>query len=430
MNELKYPKVLVVGINPWIDNTGINTLINFFENWDIDALAHLYTRASLPNTHICNNFFRISEPKVMKSLRKRNLKTGEKVKNGSSDSAELSKEQNIYSKKHSEIMTLAREMVWLLGKWKTKELNNFLDEYDADVLFFPVYSSVYMNRLQNYIRKYTKKPVVLYASDDNYSYKSISKTPLSYIHRFWLRKQEKQLFKSAAKTIVITPKQKEEYDKQFSKNCVVMTKGIDFSDITFKEKPVGEPIKMVYTGKLIIGRWLSLAKIAEAMGEINKSTTKITLDIYTTDILTKEQSAALNKNGCSVKGALKLDEVQKVQEQADVLVFVESLEKKYKYAARLSFSTKITDYLKSGKCIFAIGDKDIAPTDYFKRYDCAIAATSYEEIGEKLKILASDETIIKEYGKKAFDCGKKNHSKELQEKVLLENIKAAMVNEG
>ena len=92
------------------------------------------------------------------------------------------------------------------------------------------------------------------------------------------------------------------------------------------------------------------------------------------------------------------------------MVFVESLEKKYRYTARLSFSTKITDYLKSGKCIFAIGDKDIAPIDYFKRFDSAITATSYEEISEKLKTLIKNQDLIFEYGKKAFECGKQNHS--------------------
>lgn len=425
MSILATPKVLVVGINPWIDNTGINTLINFFDGWDKNSIAHIYTRAKLPNTHMCDKFFRISEPKVMKSLLKRSIKTGEEVFNSNEEAVEASQENQIYNKKHSSLMSLARELVWLLGKWKTKELDKFLDEYDADVLFFPVYANVYMNRLQNYIRKRTKKPVILYVSDDNYSYKSIAKTPLSFFTRFWLRSQEKKLFKNAEKIMVIAPKQKEEYDRLFNTNSVILTKGIDFSAIPYEEKPLNKPVKMVYTGKLIIGRWLSLAKIAEALGEINKDETKVELDIYTTDALTDEQKVKLNRNGCSVKGALTLDEVQAVQKQADILVFVESLEKEFKYTARLSFSTKITDYLKSGKCIFAVGDKDIAPIDYFNRYDSAVTATSYDEIGEKLKELIDNENRIIEYSKKAYDCGKEHHNLELMNKTLVDTINDA-----
>ncbi len=422
---MESPRVLVVGINPWVDNTGINTLINFFDGWDKTRLAHLYTRAGLPSTHMCDRFFRISETKVMRSVLRRKTKTGETVENGTASSADTQEEQQIYRKKHGILMTLARELVWLFGKWKTKELRRFLDDFDADVLFFPVYSTVYMNRLQNYIRKYTKKPVVLYASDDNYSYKSVSRHPLSLLLRFWLRRQEKKLLHTASKIMVISPRQKEEYDRQFHTDCVVMTKGIDFSRYPFEEKPLGSPIRLVYTGKLIIGRWRSLAAIAAALEKINANGERMRLDIYTTDTLTAEQEAALNRGSSGVRGALTLDGVAEVQREADVLVFVESLERKFKNTARLSFSTKITDYLRSGKCIFAVGGEDIAPIDYFNRYGAAITASSYEEIAEKLFSLADDSSLIASYARAAYDCGVAHHSAEEMHRLLVDTIAQA-----
>ena len=371
---MKNKKVLVVGINPWIDNTGINTLIDFFDGWEKENLAHIYTREKLPYTHICENFFRISEPKVLKSVVRRSTKTGERVYNEKTD--ENFSVNVHYRKPASDLKRLLREIIWKFGKWKTPELDKFLDEFSPDVLFFPVYSNVYMTRLQNYIAKKTKKPVILYSSDDNYSYKAIQKNLFSVIKRFWLRRLEKKLFKTAQKIAVISPKQKEEYDKLFKTECEVLTKGIDFDGKEFENWEVKSPIKMVYTGKMIIGRWKSLSLIADALCNINKDEIKMELDIYTTDVLTDEQSKALNKGSTSVRGRLTLEEVKKVQQEADILVFVESLEKKYRYAARLSFSTKVTDYLKNGKCIFAIGDNDIAPVDYFKRYDSAVVATN------------------------------------------------------
>ncbi len=428
---MNVPKVLVVGINPWVDNTGINTLINFFDGWDKDALAHLYTRAGLPNTHMCDRFFRITESKVMHSVFNRRIRTGEEVKNSGHTDTDVAAEGQLYKKKHSGLMTLAREMVWLLGKWKTKELDRFLDDFDADVLFFPIYSTVYMNRIQNYIRRRTRKPVVLYVSDDNYSYKSIPHDPLSLFMRFWLRCQEKKLFKAASNVMVIAPKQKEEYDTLFGTDSVVLTKGVDFSAYPFEEKPLGEPIRLVYTGKLIIGRWLSLAAIAETLEKINADGERMCLDIYTTDTLTPEQEVALNRGGSRVRGALTLDEVAQVQKQADVLVFVESLEKKFKNAARLSFSTKITDYLRSGKCIFAIGDKDIAPIDYFNRYDSAVTACSYGQIGEQLMHLAQEPSLIADYARKAYDCGVTHHDSAAMHRLLIDTIEeAANIGKG
>lgn len=413
------PRVLVVGINPWKDNSGINTLINFFRDWGKESLAHLYTRDGLPNTTICNTFFRISETALIRRILGKRGKTGECVKNSSKED----QVSGLYHRKHSAFMSFAREIVWLIGKWKTVDLKTFLDDFQPDVLFFPIYSTVYMNRLQNYIADYTGKPVILYSSDDNYSYKSISHTPLELLLRFWVRHHERKLFKRADKLLVISPKQKEEYERVFETNCDIMTKGISFNNVVFSEKPLNNPIKMVYTGKMIIGRWKSLSQIALAMKSINIGEEKVQLDIYTTDELSKAQREQLNHSGCHVKGSLTLEEVERVQEEADILVFVESLDKKYKYRARLSFSTKLTDYMRAGKCIFAIGDRDIAPIDYLIRNEAAVVASSNREIKQKLSLLCEQPDLISEYGRRAFECGKKNHNEEKQKQILYKAVK-------
>ncbi len=428
MNQ-KLPKVLVVSTNAWRDNTGINTLIQFFKCWDKNQIAQIYTKSTLPKTEVCDRFFRISENAVMKSVVKRNIKTGSVVENekdvSEENKAAASNEQKLYShggKRFSGILSFCREIVWKFGKWKTKELDKFIEEFNPDVLFMPIYPTVYMGRIQRYIIKKTNKPVVSYLADDNYTFKNVKKDPISLLVRCNLRKHVKFVVDNSDKLLVIAPKQKEEYDRIFGVNSDVLTKGIDFSKIPFEEKPINKPVKLVYTGKLIIGRWLSLAAMAKALDKINKDGIQAELDIYTTDVLTEEQKKALNFGGCSVKGALKLDEVQAVQRNADVLVFVESLEKKYKHIARLSFSTKITDYLKNGKCIFAIGDKEIAPIDYFNRYDSAITASSYEEIEEKLIALIRNPEKISEYSKKAYNCGKEHHDISDMNKLLTDSI--------
>lgn len=433
MKNYKLPKVLVVSTNAWRDNTGINTLIEFFKCWDPDRIAQIYTRSAFPNTNICHHYFRISENAVMKSILKRNIVTGSVVRSESEasekDAQAVAQEQKMYFSykgKVRELFALCREVVWKFGKWKTPELDQFIDEFDADILYIPIYPTIYMGRIQKYIMQRSKKPVVSYLADDNYTYKSVQKNLLLLLHRCILRSYVKYIVKHSTKLMVIAPKQKEEYDRIFNVNSIVMTKGIDFEP--FEEYCVKKPIRMVYTGKLIIGRWNSLAAIAESLGRINQDGTKMVLDIYTTDQLTEEQSRLLNRNGCSVKGALPLRQVQKVQKEADILVFVESLEKKFKYVARLSFSTKITDYLKSGKCIFAIGDKEIAPIDYFCRYDSAITATSYDEITQQLDRLVHHPEKIKEYAQKGYRCGIEHHERRKMNELLIKTLTEAADN--
>lgn len=430
MEKKTLPKVLVVSTNAWRDNTGINTLIEFFKCWHPDRIAQIYTKSTLPKTTVCNKFFSISENAVMRSVINRSIMTGREVYNENvnsiTDNPFAEEEQKIYSSykgKVRELLSFCREIVWKFGKWKTAELDHFIDEFDADVLFIPIYPTIYMGRIQKYIINRTQKPVVSYLADDNYTYKSVHKNPISLMNRYILRKYVRYIVKHSTKLMVIAPKQKEEYDRIFDVDSVVMTKGIDFEP--FEPYKVGNPIKMVYTGKLIIGRWNSLAAIAEAFERINQNGIKIVLDIYTTDSLTDEQNKLLNRNGCSVKGALTLKQVKMVQKEADILVFVESLEKKFRDTARLSFSTKITDYLRSGKCIFAIGDKNIAPIDYFNRYDSAVTATSYEQILEKLIELVEDPGVVSQYAKKAYDCGVEHHERGRMDSILIHTIEQA-----
>ena len=428
----KLPRLLVVSINAWRDNTGINTLIELLRCWDRDSLGQIYTRSALPKAKICSRFFRISENAVMKSCMKRNIKTGSDIRNESDMSGEdeqgIEKEKQLYqlaSKKHSILLSWMRELVWFFGKWKTKELDQFIDDFHADVLFLPIYPTIYMGRIQEYVIKKTKKPAVCYLADDNYTYKPCGKNILAHLHRFFLRKKIRRIVNYCDQMFVIAPKQKEEYDHIFGVDSIVLTKGIDFSEITYTEQAIHHPIKMVYTGKLIIGRWKSLAAIADALEQINHETVKMQLDIYTTDALTEEQDRQLNKGACCVKGSVPLDQVEQIQREADIVIFVESLDKKYRNAARLSFSTKLTDYLKSGKCIFAIGDREIAPIDYMIQNNSAVTATSYQEILTKLNYLCEHPEMILQYGRAAFNCAKRNHDRVDINQKLIHTIRRA-----
>lgn len=411
------PKVLSVNINVWRDDSAIRTLPEIFACWDKERLAQIYTRAGVPCTKVCDEFLRINENAIIKSIYNRKVKTAGRVYNcpemSDSESEELKKEQMRYkkaAKRHSWFMTLCRDLVWTFGKWKSKELDDFLDEVKADVLFVPIYPVVYMAKLQKYIIKRTGKPVVGYLADDNFSYKICGNNLFAYIHRFWLRRHTIDLIKNCDKLFVIAPKTKAECKELFGKDSDYLTKAIDFTQIAFEEHKVSSPVKMTYAGKLIIGRDKALMQIAEAVANINKDDIKIEFDVFAPGTPSQEFMNAFSGKGCRFMGSVDKDRLEKIQKEYDILVFAESLDKKHFNAARLSFSTKITEYFKSGRCIFALGSSEIAPMDYLIKEDAAVVVTDYKDIESKLRELCLNPEIISDYSKKAFDCGKRNHS--------------------
>lgn len=411
------PKVLIMSINAWQDHSPNHTLSDIFSWWDKDKLAHIYVRAGLPATNGCNRFLRISENSVIKSVIRRNIKTAKVVENclgepDEKEKAELLREQKRYGKrkkKYSWPNAVLREVVWSLGRWKTKELRRFVDEFDPDVIFLQVHSVVYMSRIQNYIIKYTGKPVVCYFTDDSYSYVNCIGKPWAMVHRFFLRKQIKKLMKRCNKLFVMAPKAAEICSEMFSKECDILTKAVDYTNLSYKEAEVSDPIKMIYTGRLVIGRPHALIRIAKAVENINRDRIRLALDVYSSDDLDEEILQGLQCKGVRFMGSVAREETERLQKESDVVLFVESLEKSSINTARVSFSTKITDYFASGRCIFALGSKEIAPMDYMIKEDAAIAVTDYDDIEDALRKLCDNPDLIKEYGKKAFDCGKRNH---------------------
>lgn len=419
------PKVLAVSLSTWRKDSGIHTQTDLFKFWDSQKVAQIYLKSDLPNTDVCEKFFQISENEIIHSVINRRSVGREVSNNGKIDEKAVAQEQQLYQKAHKKkswFFTIAREIVWSLGKWKTKELDDFVKNFDADVYFIPIYPVVYTAKIQLYILKKFPKPYVCYLADDNYSYRVCGKNIFAYIHRHMLRKVVKKLAVNCDEMFTITKTEAKDTDDLFGTKSVVLTKGIDYSNLQFKEIKPSNPIKMVYTGNLLIGRANSLVEISKVLKDINKDGEVATLDIYSPTVLDDKTMSYLNSNGCHYKGAVSKEEVAKIQNDADIVIFVESLEKAHRYDARLSFSTKLTDYFASGKCIFAIGDKSIAPIEYLKENDAAIIVNDYSDIENKLRELIDNPKRISEYGKKAFDCGYRNHEESKVKETFVSTI--------
>lgn len=430
--KTELPKVLVVGINAWREDGTAHTLMDIFRCWDPNNIALVYTRADLPNTEVCHKYFQISESQVLKSVLKPWMKVGRIVENTPSKEAkEIQEEHARYTqahKKKSPLLPLIREFVWKFGHWKTPALRGFVNDFNPDIIFVPIYPTVYMGWIQKYIIKLTRKPTVCYLADDNYSYDSC-KGVLNFIHRWWLRKQVGPLARGCKEMFVIVDKEKEDTDSRFGTDSVILTKSIDFEGKNYHQHIPNSPLKFVYTGSMIIGRDKTLAMLADVVNSINteKGQTCAELYIYSQTEPNDEILSRINREASHFCGRIGRDEVIKVQQEADVVVFAEALEGRDANEAKLSFSTKITDYMSNGKCILAIGKNDIAPIDYFRKYDSALIANTKEQVEERISQLVNNPMLTDEYGKKAFDCAVKNHDKKMMNDRFIITMKKAVL---
>lgn len=420
--------ILITSIPSWNQKSGANTFSTLFERFDSNDLANLYIRPEMPDSPVCSRYFNIREWQVVRSVVKRKITTGFEVKRldiSENNHQELQKEQDrnkYYSRNRRRIYLWLRELAWKLGRWKSKELNDFLEDFNPEVLVFSIEPYPYFNRINEYIIKYCKpKKVIGYLWDDNFSYKQRPGNVLYLMERFFLRKQVRRLINSCTHVLAISPKMKEECDREFGIDSIIMTKPLRGTSIP-QYQYSGGVIRLLYTGSLVIGRDQVIKSIAKAIDQINVDKLRMQLDVFTNTAIHKEYKEEINSyKGCELHAAIPQSLVFVEQENSDVLIFCESLSNGNNIA-RLSFSTKITDYLSSCRCILAIGPVDNSSIDYFSREDAALVCVREEDIYNSLSRIMQNPAVLEEYAEKAHNCGVKNHNPQTINNILMNII--------
>ena len=421
-------KILVFSSTPWShDNSFGNSFSNIFEGIEDVEIANIACRPGMPTSYLVKRYFQITEKSLINNLKNKNFSSGKelKINVGECESAYTENISGVKfgKKKRWQILFWARDLIWKLGRWKSKELIDFIDDFKPDLIFQPVYFSSYLNDIVYFIKNHTDAPMLGYISDDCYTLKQFSISPLYWIDRLSKRRKVKRTIEQCELLYVISNIQKEEYEKIFTPPCKILTKCADFSEPAQLKSEYNDPLQLVFTGNIGTNRWKSLKLIADALEEINKGGVKAQLRVYTATPLTKRMEKALNRGETSfIMGSVPASEIADIQNNADILVHVEAYDLKNRWAVRQSFSTKIVDYLKAARPILAVGPLDVASIDHLVRNNCAIVAQNEEEIIQKLESIIENPSILTETAIKGYECGILYHNKEKIQKMLQDDF--------
>ncbi len=420
----KQPRILVFTVAAWNNMVGFDTWASLLSGFDPSTVANICIRDEIPDSEVCSRYFSISENKVLKSIFNRKIKTGREVLPStdamSEDLIAHNERYRKYQSKRRYSLLIAREMVWKFGKWKSDELDEFLDSFKPDIILHSMESYIHLNRIVDYAIKRTGANAVGYIWDDNFTYKQ-SKNLFFKLHRFFQRRSLKRLAAETNAFFAITDKTKKEADEFFGIDCIVLTKPL-YSLPRVDYTSVNKPVKMLYTGKLIYGREQSLVALVDAVKSIDGGADSFIIDVYTPNTIPPKLAKQLDCGFCRIHTAVAQSETLRLQREADILLFLEDMRGRYSQIPRLSFSSKITDYLSSGKCILALGNKDTAPMQYFSDNGSAMVCTDESEISTALKTLLTDETAVMRFAESAAECAIRNHDREKTIKIFTEVI--------
>lgn len=428
-------KILIIADEEWNDYVyGNNVLTNWFTGFDAE-FAEIYCSPGLPNNTVCKNYFQITDAQMFKSLFTKH-KAGGRVFLPESEEQKESSKVNVqrkgaygFMKKvstviHTPVMML-RDIIWCNGRYNKVAIQEFVDEFAPDVVFCPRLITPKLMRLEKLVSTMTSAPFVAFTADDEASLLQVNYSPLYWMRRLWIRRKFKKHVSLYKYYFTFSKEQAEDYHREYGMPTSTLYKCGDFLP-EYTPKAVNEPIQMVYAGGLYCNRWKTLGKIGEALREINKESVKMVLNVYSQDELTTAQKKVLcEENYVYFKGAVTPAELVKNYQKADIALHVESFDKKYRFATRVSFSTKIIDLMASSCAILAICWDRHAGYQYLSEHEAAICVSSNDRIKDCLQGIVAHPGSLAEMQRKAWECGKTYHSRGIiqnQIKTVFESV--------
>lgn len=424
-------KILIISNNA-LSKTQCNgkTLRSFFSKMDSNNIAQLYFGNNEdPDLDICDNYYRITEIQILKSLLTLSFKTSnshntlvKSRKKGNCNESSFMK----WLKKHSGTLSIFREFLWMFNTWDTKELDRWISKYKPNVIFSLLGNNIYVHKIVLKLSERYNLPIVTYFTDD-YVINSTATNCIERIHYKLVCNQHDLTMSKTSLAYVIGEKMKHDYSMKYSRefrilgNCIEIER---FKHINPKKIDFEQPILVSFIGALHSNRWKSIVELGYIFKEINKERSiKLQLRVFTIAELTNEIKKAFKDAEVSYCGSLTNEGVIKEIETCHFLLHVESFDEKYRRYVKYSISTKISECLASNRMILAYGPHEVASISLISdnNFGCCITDIDSYEI-KKSKINTALDTYNSYDFMRQYRYMLEHYDRESISSVLIEDM--------
>lgn len=236
-------------------------------------------------------------------------------------------------------------------------------------------------------------PIVIHYMDNWLHCLQWENNPLLYFYKRKLRRYAKLCRDRSSVGITISPKMAEEYTKETGIKHIDIMNSIKVGDFVCKKKDSDDEFTLVYAGGIHLGREKALVQVSEVIEKLaENSEKKIRFNIYTSDSDMSMYKDLFERFGHThFKKYVPHDKIKEVYESADALIHIEndlSDNGFFKY----SISTKISEYLSSGRPVVFFGPDNIYLYEFLKENKIAEAVSDVNSLENALRNLASNDS--------------------------------------
>ena len=408
-------KVLIVShtVLSRTSNMG-KTLLSYFDAFKPDELAQLYIHSEIPTDNsICKNYYRFTDKDALKSIisikRYGTIFSEQDIDlERVSTRIDQGLTSRIYQmgRKRTGSIYLLRNLVWRVSHWFTKELKQWLNEFNPDVIFFASGDYAFMYDIARKISQYLKKPLVVSCMDDYYLYNKNHNSLIGRIeHRLYINTVQKTMDK-ASEIFCICDSMADEYAKLFRKKTYVIHTSAAVKKMSFNP----DAKQLSYIGNLGYSRYKQIIEIGKVLRELGSTIGPEYVDVYSSEKNPEITKLLTENNGIRFHGQISADEVIDVMQNSMAVIHTEAFDNEIKERVRFSVSTKIAESLLYGPCLLAYGPDGIASIEYLKNNKAAYTITARKDLVNGLREFITDSKMRENILQNARTLGKKNHS--------------------
>jgi len=419
-NNEHYRILIINGQSIYKNNaTGI-TLESIFSNWPVDKLFEIFIHE---NNESRTTEFTIKSKVAPAKIFPVNNFIRKIVGKGTN---KVNQSTNSQKKRNTGIRNAIKDHVKFCSEYFiyldcASSINDDIEKFNPHIIY-TLGNSIQAMRLAYKISRKYDLPIILHYMD-NWRETAYYENRYTKHLNIFLNRIVNQLESRMVVGLTISDKMSTNYEEKYGFKYKTLMNSINY--ITEKTPSLLTNVnqyKCVYAGGLHLERFKSILKVEEALLELSRRGLNIKLEVYTKDTDKSQYEHLFNNKVTTFKEFLTRDKILNIYGDAHILVHIESFDLSIIEYTKYSISTKIPEYMASGKPIICYSPKHIAVSQYINDNKVGIATDSYEVLISGIEKMVTDKDFYYQCAINGLKTARKNHTKTAAFATLVNTI--------
>lgn len=306
---------------------------------------------------------------------------------------------------------------------KDKSVLKEIDNFKPDVIYTLGADIIPLKLAVFFSKRYGNIPILIHYMDNWLETKYANSIAL-LLFRKKLQRIISDIRRKNKYALVISDKMASEYDEKYCpvKHFPIMNSiAVDGNQLIKSVKKDKEDVIFAYLGGLHLGRDEQLVRIQNAIEQYNCTCKepKAKLFIYTSKTNKDNFEKKFDKSCVEFKDFVPHERVFMEYEKVDVLLHIESFDSDLIDFTKYSLSTKISEYMFSGKPILLYAPEELAVYQYIQNNRCGVCVHEEEHLVESITKLVADKEFRNKLGNNGYYTAIQKHSTEAAYHTIL-----------